>query len=468
MSKLAKGKITAYVDTPRSIEHLNPTSLTHRLDQARSKEKRQFLSRLEPLITKIPIHARLPSLGDGFMMDPDGIEMSSADHNALLGSAKVERRVYYITQYRSDGRSFKQKRYTKAVRQMGVTFPPEINLALARLEESTDFTAKTFVKEAAVKVARAFKTATGYDVLEIQVHPKEGCLHFHITYAVVTKNHELIHAKESMGRPGPHFLGPALTGALRHGDHGLLPADRLSSAKGLLKDRCKNGIEPIDWRMAEMLDGICEQFVAGQSKEARKVFSDAFNDYRKMFTEADLNTPENLLARLKSVEEENKAKDVEIERLRARITPAQTSAEESPTSEGSSTAYSKTHEKSLQGREDFAHSAERLTMSPAIETASPSLPPSPVGQSLLKESQKRLIEARQTTEQLETENARLRREIAELKRALQPEKQSGEQPAASVESDIGTSYKSPKNPQQKSQVSAFQPQPPLDDGIPLS
>lgn len=137
-------------------------------------------------------------------------------------------------------------------------------------------------------------------------------------------------------------------------------------AEFYLNDRRKNGVDPIDWRMVNVLDGVCSQFIDKLPASERRIMDDAFRDYAETFRAADSSSPEEFRRRLKQAEDEAKAKDAEIARLRSQQ---------------------------------------------AAATSSNSLPLRAVA---------RIMEAESAAEKLGAENKRLKEELAELRRSLPP------------------------------------------------
>lgn len=327
-----KGKTKAKVQTIAQIEHLDPTSQRHKTDQQKSKEMRQYVSRLDELVTTIPTATKLPSLGSGLMLTPDGKELTSDQHKKTLSDSLSERRYYTTEHIRSDGRKYNRTRQTDPIHQIAVTYRPQHVLALMRLESDGDFRSRPFVKETSLKITKAFQAATGYDPIAIDIHPKEGCLHFHIIYSSVSAEGKLIHARYQRGRHGSRHLGPALIGALRLGEEGLLAPDLSKGAKYLLESRREKlgGQDPIDFRMSQLLDGLCEKFADGHGPTVRDAFDQAREDYRESFSKGELLPRRRLLERVEDLEKRLVERDAEIMSLLKKHAPARSGTDSAP------------------------------------------------------------------------------------------------------------------------------------------
>jgi hypothetical protein len=124
----------------------------------------------------------------------------------------------------------------------------------------------------------------------------------------VDQRNKLIHARGQRGRHGMRMLGPALIGALRLADMGLLPEDKKQEAERWLDDRRQHlmGRAPVDQRMAEVLDGLCSSYAATHpNSKVRKVFDDALADYKKQFRSGEMLSRDYLVERYQHLTNEN-------------------------------------------------------------------------------------------------------------------------------------------------------------------
>ena len=201
------------VNRVRTIEHLDSKSDTHASDRERAKQARERRVAMKQIRNDERTNEALhyPSLGGGVLFGPDGRELSRTEHKALLVEAIVERSYYLRDEVRADGRSRRRKRKADGVHNLAITLRPDVSLLLAALERDprTRQIVRPFLRRLARELAREFAALTGLEVLAVELHPEEGNLHLHLSYATVTADNRLLWPERTVGRKGLRCLGPA-------------------------------------------------------------------------------------------------------------------------------------------------------------------------------------------------------------------------------------------------------------------
>jgi hypothetical protein len=154
------------------------------------------------------------------MLDPAGQEITSQEHKYLIRSAAKERNFYWqykydpetdeIVRYKNGNPNRRRirkidKKRIKPIRQIAVTFRPDHSLALHIIDKKAEGEEalgklRKFIKEAALETARSLCEDTNYDLIAIEVHAEEGCLHFHLVFSTISAEHELLHISAPPGR----------------------------------------------------------------------------------------------------------------------------------------------------------------------------------------------------------------------------------------------------------------------------
>lgn len=305
-----KGKTYTKIFSARSIDHLDPTSDQHKKDQAEFRKVRvaeKALNWMEDSVGSYLLSEKFRSLGDGLMLDPAGQEIYSQEHKHLIRTAAKERAFYW--QYKYDPESGEILRYKngnpirrrirkinkkpiKPIRQIAVTFRPDHSLALhiidqkAKREESLGKLRK-FIKVAALETARSFCEDTNYDLIAIEVHAKEGCLHFHLVFSTISAENELLHIstideekkRRKKGNPDIRRAGPCQVALERTRTNGI-PIQDEENHLFLLKDKVRQGDLPADIKASQVLDGYVEKFQR-RYRHSRVIFNDCFERWRK-------------------------------------------------------------------------------------------------------------------------------------------------------------------------------------------
>lgn len=286
--------ITALIDT-RSIQHLDPTSPVHEQDRKRAREYRESLNRLQLLLVDIPEEHRYRSVAGGFRLDANGNEETSVAYN--LRMEKLKKRTHYkAPERKKDGSTYmRPRRASDPIRQMPVTFRPDHALAFGRLDHQ-GMNIKYDLVRLIRHVGQSFQKETGYELQGMLLHPREGALHLHITYATVTESGRLLHGGGKAGNPNPRVLHHGFIGSLRLGDAGWISDGRVTRANQKRIERRRNGKDAPDWAMSELLDALIEYWVAEKATpEVRHVFRQAFIDYGEATKRAEAQDPERQL-----------------------------------------------------------------------------------------------------------------------------------------------------------------------------
>lgn len=297
-----KGRTNTKVYDQRSIDHLDPTSDRHKEDQVEYRKVRQAhsLNWMEESRSSYLLEEKFKSLGDGLILDPDGNEITSEQYQDSVKSV-IENRSYYWLHY-IEKKSGKQKRRRikgskknplRPIRQIAVTFRPDHSLGLHEVDQkSTTETAakllREFIRRSALECSRSFSEETNYDVIATEVHPNEGCLHFHILYATISNDNKLLHTSSSelgtrkRGNPDIRLAGPCQIGLERARTNGIpIPNEELHLE--FLRDKIRQGELPADLKMSEVLDG-CVERLQMENPQVRPIFDECFDLWLKAKT----------------------------------------------------------------------------------------------------------------------------------------------------------------------------------------
>lgn len=304
-----KGKTYTKVFSARSIDHLDPTSDQHKKDQAEFRKVRvaeKALNWMEDSVGSYLLPEKFRSLGDGLMLDPEGREISSAEHKKRILTAAKERDFYWQYKYvqgTGELRRYKNgnpmrrrireinKRPIRPIRQIAVTFRPDHSLALhiidkvASNEEALQ-KLRDFVVQSAMETSRSFCDDTNYDLIAIEVHAKEGCLHFHLTFSTVSADNELLHlstlkknGQRNSGNPDIRRAGPCQVALERTRTNGI-PIQDADYHLFLLNDKIRQGDLPPDIKASQVLDGFVASF-RRKYRRSQEIFDACFERWRK-------------------------------------------------------------------------------------------------------------------------------------------------------------------------------------------
>lgn len=295
-----KGKTHTKVSSQRSIDHLDPSSDQHKEDQIEHRQIRQFekvpLNWMEDACNSYLTGEKFISLGDGVILNPQGDEISSEEFSETINQTAEQRNFYWLHYVEKKSGKKKRRRIKKVgdepirpIRQQAVTFRPDHSLALHLLDKersSARDTLKDWVKQMALECAKYFQNETGYEPLAITIHPNEGCLHFHIVYATISKDNALLHnhrydesGKLKRGNPDLRRAGPCQVGLERARMNGIEIPDK-ERHLGLLEDKMRGGELPIDIRLAEVLDGVVE-LLRSMDTSLQPIFDQTFELWKE-------------------------------------------------------------------------------------------------------------------------------------------------------------------------------------------
>lgn len=283
----------------RTVEHLDSNSATHATDRERAREARKRKAALKEWRTDARPNETLlyPSLGGGLLFNAVGRELLPSEHKTLLVEAIAQRSYYFRDEIRADGRLRRRKRKTAGVHNLAITLRPDFAMLLAALDRNpnTRHLVRPFLLQLARELAREFAALTGLEVLTVEVHPEEGNLHLHLSYATVSANNRLLWSERSVGRKGVRCLGPWHIGSLRLARAGYVPSDDAALAEADLRRVFRrNGETPIDWQISQSADGHCEAFV--ERHGLRAVFSEVADRYGRQVRARRAQRPDQLRA----------------------------------------------------------------------------------------------------------------------------------------------------------------------------
>ena len=255
-----RGHAYAVVRSPKSVAHLNPQSLTHSVHKefARQLKDRTDGRILVDISPKEKL--KFPSLENGVMLDAHGRGISGMQFEGILNQCRWERGHYLANETSRSGKPYARKRQVDPVRQMSISAFPAHALAFSAMELAGAPCA-SIVAAAAFALGEAFQWQTPYELLAMAIHPEESTLHFHLHYSVVNAGNRLLHEGSQLGQPARNLLGVGRIGTLRLVEFKFWPeADALDIRQTLKTKTDKFGAVPIDWLLAETLDGTWEQF----------------------------------------------------------------------------------------------------------------------------------------------------------------------------------------------------------------
>lgn len=214
-----KGQPAGKIASSRTIRHLDPQSPLHQQDKkvfatVRARADRQ--KRMLPCKVGTLGKLKYPSLEGGFCADERLNILNSHEHDRLLESIKSSRKHYYSIVDGRSGKKRRRKRETNPLSHLAISFRPDFAIAFMALDEAKVDCLLGFLLEKALPILfKEFEIATQLEVIACQVHPEEGLLHFHIAYATVSADNELLWPKSGVGRRGIRRLGPSGIGTIR-------------------------------------------------------------------------------------------------------------------------------------------------------------------------------------------------------------------------------------------------------------
>jgi len=297
-----KGKTLTTILDQRSIEHLDPTSDTHRLDQEeyrRARQERIPQNWMEEACESYLISEKFRSLENGIMFDASGEEIDSSAFNEIIQITARERDYYWGTE-KKRGKVISRKvrgpknDRVKTLHQIAITFRPDHSLALHILDreaqdEESLFMLRKFIKFSLRQCIKHYAENSNYDVIAATVHPNEGCLHFHLIFSTVSQDNELLHestlnpnGKRGIGNPRLRHAGPCQVGSERMRRTGIPIDDDINHLKQLRSKIRKCGL-PVDLKVSEVLDG-CVVLYQMKYKHTKPLFDHCFDLWAKAKT----------------------------------------------------------------------------------------------------------------------------------------------------------------------------------------
>lgn len=317
---IAKGRMNSAVVKRRTGEHLDPQHATHVTDHREAKKARAELASNVTLNIAPPEPLKYPSLDGGRRMDAGGHALNPQEFQDRIKDA--QQRTFYWADYKKrDGSVSRRRCPTVPVHQSAFSYFPAYDLAFSRLEQHGLQMAPAIIDHAKI-LSRHFASASGYQVVASAIHPEEGVLHHHLIWTHVDEENILLHRADGRGRRGPRFLGPALIGTLRLVDRGIWPEEDATLARKFFSDRVRQGDEPIDWVLSQVLDGLAEKTLTGLSiiyPWVRDVWMQAEADYRMSAQARRASRPDLMQARVSNLETENARLRAQVAALRASL-----------------------------------------------------------------------------------------------------------------------------------------------------
>jgi uncharacterized protein YeeX (DUF496 family) len=288
------------VKLSRTYHHLHPFDPVAKADLVISQTKWDGSNKKKYLVTG-PESLKFPSLGGGLARKPDGTPLALAELDRYLGTEIAQSSFYLRQIMRPDGRVQYRKQPTDGLRDLAITIRSDHALAFQELDQS-GFSVAEVVEDFGKFTAQGLHGATGYRVRAYWVHTEEGRLHLHITYSTVDEANQLIHQEGRRGRHGPVHAFASVIGTVRLGRLGWLPKEWHDDAEGWLRDRSKNGQQPLDWVLSEALDGWIEAWVDRQDNRVKEVFARHFEAHRQEIADMVAHSPAKLWEQLEKTE----------------------------------------------------------------------------------------------------------------------------------------------------------------------
>jgi hypothetical protein len=301
---------------PRTWHHLHPEHEGSKSDLAVYRARWNGESPLK-LVDTAPDQLKFPSLGGGLARKADGASLTLAELDDYFGK-EIERSSYYMRECpRPDGRIQYRREKTFGLHDLAITLRSDYALAFEELDSSGHSVAK-YVEAMAHFTAESLQQQTRYRLVAFWAHPEEGRLHLHVTYSTVDENHRLIHQEGRRGRHGPVHAFPSVIGTVRLGRLGWLPDEWHNDAERWLKDRSKNGQEPLDWILSEALDGWIESWVQRQGETVQKVFAHQHEIYHQEIINTVARSPAAMAEALTRAKTEREAAELRAAKIEQR------------------------------------------------------------------------------------------------------------------------------------------------------
>ena len=322
--------INVKITGDKSIEHLDPDSAQHINDYKWAKARRERKAEQKLLNSMTPSDGlpKLKCLGKGLRISRDGRFLTSQQFYQLVKESKKLRCKYKYWEQRGDGRTTCKKRKIQGVKNYAITMRPDIDAGVKSYDAFKDGKGgiRTKITNCAMLAAKEFEILTDYQVLAIAVHPNEGVLHFHLIYATVTLDQELLgDTTRSAGRRGIPNMGPRNLGLVRLASAGLRSAKEARVGYlDLKRIKTRSGSPPIDLMLAEMVDGFWDS-AAFQDPLLRKHMDSGRAAYiqNRNLKLAAVGKNEFLTAKLREKEAQVGRLKTEIESLSASLKKTQ-------------------------------------------------------------------------------------------------------------------------------------------------
>jgi hypothetical protein len=261
--------------------HSDSRTVVHRDDAASYRAKKEELNFIESVTGKEKGEIKFQSLGFGLCFSREMKSLSEEEWQDHLKEADERRGFYYAEECQGGGVIKKRKRWLKGRSEragkqpresrmyyLDVTMNPAIALTLQRLDEK-NLNLEPMMETVSEILMGSFEKHTGYEAIGTAVHPADGVLHFHLHYSTISTTNEKLHAKVGVGNPRLPTAGHGLIGALRKSRNGLIRGKDAKRLEIYLANRERDGLEPIDWVLAQELDGFFELMLGGEEMSAR-------------------------------------------------------------------------------------------------------------------------------------------------------------------------------------------------------
>jgi len=273
--------------------HSDSRTVVHKDDAATYRAKKQELNFLELVTGKEKGEIKFQSLGFGLCFSRDLRSLTEEEWQDHLKEADEKRGFYFTEESQGGGLISKRKRWLPGrgpragkkepesrMYYIDVTMNPAIALLLQRLDEKK-LNLEPMMETVSEILMTSFEKHTGYEAIGTAVHPADGVLHFHLHYSTISSTNEKLHAKAGAGNPRLPTAGHGLIGALRKSRNGLIRGEDAKQLEEFLANRERDGQEPIDWVLAQELDGFFELMFGAEdmSERIKQIYKVSLQDW---------------------------------------------------------------------------------------------------------------------------------------------------------------------------------------------
>lgn len=294
--KKSNRNIAVVIKSKGQAEHYWPNSPKNIADRLINQQRFNGEISVSYLDLTFDTSLRYPALGPGVVINSVGTEIKPIDEFiSLYTQEKKQRSFYYGDTPKGDAIAYPQKRtVANPIECVTITFHPRDALLFNQLQQY-GIPLKPFCIHAMMQMKQMFEEQTGAQVISVNLHANEGCLHTHVFHSYVERDIDA--SIDQKGNPRPRLLRPrsgikgnptechagislvATERLLRTGffppQDGVAPNRWLANRIRRLGDRL-----PIDVLLSTFVDRLAEQFI-GQEIEKNPALGkvvDACND----------------------------------------------------------------------------------------------------------------------------------------------------------------------------------------------